>query len=135
MRGVTVEPPSDAQSADPGETVTYTLRITNTGNCADTFDLAVSGDAWNTIAPSSVGPLAPGAGTDVEVTVDVPQARGDMEPAKFTVSGPDKQAVGELAARLRKSRPPEPYKGKGVRYVGEYVRRKVGKAFAGTGGV
>ncbi|MHC4561933.1 MAG: 50S ribosomal protein L6 [Planctomycetota bacterium] len=69
------------------------------------------------------------------VTVDIqtPQARGDTEPAKFSVSGPDKQVVGEFAARLRKSRPPEPYKGKGVRYAGEYVRRKVGKAFA-TGG-
>jgi len=67
------------------------------------------------------------------VTVDIqtPQARGDTEPARFSVTGPDKQVVGEFAARLRKSRPPEPYKGKGVRYAGEYVRRKVGKAFAG----
>jgi len=69
------------------------------------------------------------------ITVDVqtPQARGDTDPAKFSVSGADKQAVGELAARLRKSRPPEPYKGKGVRYAGEQVRRKVGKAFASGG--
>ncbi|MHC4985022.1 MAG: 50S ribosomal protein L6 [Planctomycetota bacterium] len=69
------------------------------------------------------------------ITVDVqtPQARGDTDPAKFSVSGADKQAVGELAARLRKSRPPEPYKGKGVRYAGEQVRRKVGKAFASSG--
>jgi len=71
------------------------------------------------------------AGLSVEV--QTPQARGDSEPARFTVSGADKQAVGELAARLRKCRPPEPYKGKGVRYAGEYVRRKVGKAFGGTG--
>ncbi len=67
------------------------------------------------------------------VTVQTPQARGDTEPARFTVSGADKQAVGEFAARLRRVRPPEPYKGKGVRYAGEYVRRKVGKAFAGAG--
>ncbi|HET6429305.1 MAG TPA: 50S ribosomal protein L6 [Phycisphaerae bacterium] len=73
------------------------------------------------------------AGT--EVTVTAPQARGESEPARFTVSGPDKQAVGELAARLRKARPPEPYKGKGVRYADEHVRRKAGKAFAGAGGV
>lgn len=72
------------------------------------------------------------AGTMVEVIT--PQARGDVEPARFTVSGPDKQAVGEFAARVRKARPPEPYKGKGVRNVGERIRRKVGKAFAGTGG-
>jgi large subunit ribosomal protein L6 len=70
----------------------------------------------------------------LEVTIERPQARGDNEPAVFSVSGPDKQAVGELAARIRKTRPPEPYKGKGVRYAGEHVRRKVGKAFAGAGG-
>ena len=49
-------------------------------------------------------------------------------PTKFTVSGIDKQQVGEVAANLRKLRKPDPYKGKGVRYAGENVRRKVGKA-------
>lgn len=44
------------------------------------------------------------------------------------VSGVDKQVVGEIAAQIRKTRPPEPYKGKGIRYDGEYVRRKAGKA-------
>jgi large subunit ribosomal protein L6 len=72
------------------------------------------------------------AGVTVEVTT--PQARGDSEPARFTVKGADKQMVGEFAAEVRKTRKPEPYKGKGFRYVGEYVRRKVGKAFAGTAG-
>ncbi len=47
---------------------------------------------------------------------------------RFTVLGIDKQAVGEVAANIRKIRKPEPYKGKGVRYSGEHVRRKVGKA-------
>jgi len=45
-----------------------------------------------------------------------------------TVQGVDKELVGEIAARIRRQRPPEPYKGKGVRYEGEYVRRKAGKA-------
>jgi large subunit ribosomal protein L6 len=45
-----------------------------------------------------------------------------------TVSGIDKELVGEIAARIRRVRPPEPYKGKGVRYQKEYVRRKAGKA-------
>lgn len=49
-------------------------------------------------------------------------------PTKFTVSGIDKRQVGEIAAEIRKLRLPEPYKGKGVRYEGEQVRRKVGKA-------
>ncbi|MBN2583601.1 MAG: 50S ribosomal protein L6 [Planctomycetes bacterium] len=50
------------------------------------------------------------------------------------VKGCDKQAVGELAAEIRATRKPEPYLGKGIRYRGEVVRRKAGKAFAGTGG-
>jgi large subunit ribosomal protein L6 len=44
------------------------------------------------------------------------------------VSGIDKEQVGQVAADIRKIRPPEPYKGKGIRYAGEYVRRKAGKA-------
>ena len=49
-------------------------------------------------------------------------------PTRFTVKGIDKQLVGETAANIRKLRKPEPYKGKGVRYAGEHVRRKAGKA-------
>jgi large subunit ribosomal protein L6 len=49
------------------------------------------------------------------------------QPTEVVVRGIDKQLVGEMAARVRKSRPPEPYKGKGVRYAGEHVTRKVGK--------
>jgi large subunit ribosomal protein L6 len=48
-------------------------------------------------------------------------------PTQIVVRGIDKQLVGEIAARIRRSRPPEPYKGKGIRYAGEHVRRKVGK--------
>jgi large subunit ribosomal protein L6 len=49
------------------------------------------------------------------------------QPTQIVVRGISKQAVGEVAANIRKKRPPEPYKGKGVRYQGEYVARKVGK--------
>ena len=55
------------------------------------------------------------------ITIDVPA------PDKITVKGIDKQLVGEIAAIIRSKRPPEPYKGKGIRYVGEYVIRKEGK--------
>lgn len=48
-------------------------------------------------------------------------------PTQITVSGADKQLVGQVAAEIRKYRSPEPYKGKGVKYVGEYIRRKEGK--------
>jgi large subunit ribosomal protein L6 len=63
------------------------------------------------------------------VRLDAPEGI-DFEvpaPTQIIVRGIDKQAVGEIAARIRKFRPPEPYKGKGVRYAGEYVARKVGK--------
>lgn len=52
----------------------------------------------------------------------------------ITVSGIDKMLVGELAAKIRGAKPPEPYKGKGIRYVGERVRRKAGKAAKAVGG-
>lgn len=58
------------------------------------------------------------------ITFDVPQ------PNKIVVSGSDKEKVGAVAAEIRNLRPPEPYKGKGIRYEGEHVRRKVGKAGA-----
>jgi large subunit ribosomal protein L6 len=61
--------------------------------------------------------IEPPAGITFEVPV----------PTQVTVKGSDKQAVGEIAAKIRKVRPPEPYKGKGIRYEGERVRRKVGK--------
>ena len=54
-------------------------------------------------------------------------------PEKIVVRGIDKQAVGQMAARIGGVRPPEPYKGKGIRYEGEVVRRKAGKAFVSSG--
>ena len=60
------------------------------------------------------------------ITIAVPA------PNQVVVSGPDKQKVGQFASEVRGVRPPEPYKGKGIRYAGEYVRRKEGKA--GKGG-
>ena len=50
---------------------------------------------------------------------------------RIVISGPDKQKVGQFAAEVREKRPPEPYKGKGIRYLGEYVQRKEGKAGKG----
>jgi large subunit ribosomal protein L6 len=54
-------------------------------------------------------------------------------PTNIIISGIDKQLVGQVAAKLRSFRPPEPYKGKGVKYEGEYIRRKAGKAAATAG--
>ncbi len=62
------------------------------------------------------------------VSIDVDTKRG--KNTIIVVEGIDKQLVGQVAAKIRSLRPPEPYKGKGVRYVGEYVRRKAGKTAA-----
>ena len=58
------------------------------------------------------------------ISIDVPA------PNKVVISGPDKQKVGQFAAEVREKRPPEPYKGKGIKYVDETIRRKVGKTGA-----
>ena len=65
----------------------------------------------------------------VKVNIDVDATRGNEVPARFTLSAIDKRLLGQFAADIRKIRPPEPYKGKGIRYADEHVRRKVGKAF------
>lgn len=63
--------------------------------------------------------------------VMIPQTQGieiDTKENKITIFGPDKALVGEIAAKIRRVRPPEPYKGKGIKYLGEQIRRKAGKA-------
>ena len=65
----------------------------------------------------------------VKVNIEVEATRGNEVPAKFTLLAIDKRLLGQFAADIRKIRPPEPYKGKGIRYADEHVRRKVGKAF------
>ncbi|MEX2028693.1 MAG: 50S ribosomal protein L6 [Candidatus Curtissbacteria bacterium] len=58
----------------------------------------------------------------------------DAKENKIVVTGADKVVVGEMAARIRRVRPPEPYKGKGIKYFGEVIRRKAGKAVKAAGG-
>ncbi|MCX7839065.1 MAG: 50S ribosomal protein L6, partial [Anaerolineae bacterium] len=70
-------------------------------------------------------------GLSHQVTIEAPPGitfTVDKSQRVFTVEGIDKQLVGEIAARIRAVRPPEPYKGKGIRYQGEKIRRKAGKA-------
>jgi large subunit ribosomal protein L6 len=66
----------------------------------------------------------------VKVNIETAATRGNDVPARFTLSATDKRLLGQFAADIRRVRPPEPYKGKGIRYADEHVRRKVGKAFA-----
>ncbi len=71
-------------------------------------------------------------GIDIEVIY--PKSKEDKElVAEIVVKGVDKQQVGQVAAEIRAFKPPEPYKGKGIRYKGEYVRKKLGKRAIGAG--
>ena len=82
------------------------------------------------VVPKGPTQLEFSLGYSHSITVDAPEGvTFTVEgPTKFAVQGIDKQAVGEVAANIRKLRKPEPYKGKGIRYAGEQIRRKVGKA-------
>jgi large subunit ribosomal protein L6 len=76
------------------------------------------------------GDLEFALGYSHSITVKAPEGISFAveNPTRFAVQGIDKQLVGEVAANIRKLRKPDPYKGKGVRYAGEHIRRKVGKA-------
>jgi large subunit ribosomal protein L6 len=90
--------------------------------------LEISGTGYR-VVPKGQG-LEFSLGFSHPVQVDAPEGISfQVEgPTKFTVSGTDKQLVGEVAANIRKLRKPDPYKAKGIRYSGEQIRRKAGKA-------
>lgn len=91
--------------------------------------LEIQGVGWN--AQSGGNKITLNIGFCHPVVIDMPQGVTCESPTPTTIilKGADKQAVGHTAAVIRAVRPPEPYKGKGIRYEGEYVRRKSGKSF------
>jgi len=91
--------------------------------------LEIQGVGWNAKAQGKTLVLNIGFCHPVEIAMPEGISVECEKPTSIEVSGADKQVVGQVAARIRKTRPPEPYKGKGIRYVGEYVRRKAGKSF------
>jgi large subunit ribosomal protein L6 len=93
-----------------------------------TKTLEIVGVGYRVTARGSAIELALGFSHPVLIEAPEGITFGVESPTRFSVSGIDKQKVGEIAANLRKIRKPDPYKGKGVRYQGEVVRRKVGKA-------
>jgi large subunit ribosomal protein L6 len=90
--------------------------------------LEISGTGYRVVAKGNG--LEFSLGYSHPVIIDAPEGItfAVESPTKFSVAGIDKQQVGEVAAKLRKLRKPDPYKGKGVRYSGEVIRRKAGKA-------
>lgn len=91
--------------------------------------LEIVGVGWNAKAQGDKVVLNVGFCHDVPVAMPKDVKVETPNPTSIVLTGPDKQVVGQVAAKIRAVRPPEPYKGKGVRYEGEYVRRKAGKSF------
>ena len=91
--------------------------------------LEIVGVGWNAQAQGKQVVLNIGFCHQVNVPLPDGITAECPNPTTIVLKGIDKQAVGQLAAKIRKIRPPEPYKGKGIRYEGEYVRRKAGKSF------
>ncbi|MBN1171648.1 MAG: 50S ribosomal protein L6 [Micromonosporaceae bacterium] len=90
--------------------------------------LEISGTGYRVTAKGASLEFALGFSHPVTVEAPAGITFAVEKPTLFHISGIDKQLVGEVAANIRKIRPPEPYKGKGVRYQGEVIRRKAGKA-------
>ena len=90
--------------------------------------LEINGTGYRVVAKGKDLEFALGFSHPVNVVAPAGITFSVERPTQFTVTGIDKQLVGEVAANIRKIRPPEPYKGKGVKYQGEVIRRKAGKA-------
>ena len=90
--------------------------------------LEITGTGYRVVAKGQGLEFALGFSHPVEIDPPSGIAFNVETPTRFSVEGIDKQQVGEVAAKLRKLRKPDPYKGKGVRYEGEVIRRKAGKA-------
>lgn len=127
---VIVSRPDDEASSKSLHGLTRTLIANNVHGVSTGFSksLEIIGTGYRAAAKGSNIELA--LGFSHPVVVEAPKGitftvEGNN---KIIISGVDKQAVGETAANIRKLRKPEPYKGKGIRYEGEFVRRKAGKA-------
>lgn len=94
--------------------------------------LELTGVGYRAQASGNMITLSVGYSHPVKITAD-PSIAFTVEENVITVAGVDKTLVGDMAAKIRAVRPPEPYKGKGIKYQGEYIRRKVGKAAKAVG--
>lgn len=91
--------------------------------------LAIEGIGYQARMDKKTIVLTVGYANSIELTPPEGVAVELTDPTNIVVRGADKQKVGQFAAEIRQARPPEPYKGKGIRYTNEYVRRKEGKSF------
>ena len=122
--------PDDSRTARSLHGLTRTLLANMVTGVSEGFskNLEIVGVGYRAILKGSDLELQLGFSHPVVVSAEPGITFEVPAPTKITVRGIDKQLVGQVAADIRKWRKPEPYKGKGVRYEGEYVRRKLGKA-------
>ncbi len=127
---VTVTRPDDERESRSLHGLTRSLIANMVTGVTEGYEkrLEIVGTGYRVVAKGTTLEFALGFSHPVVVTPPDGIAFAVETPTRFSVSGIDKQAVGEIAANIRKLRKPDPYKGKGVRYAGEQVRRKVGKA-------
>ena len=127
--GILVEPRSKSQAARSlwGMTRTQILNILT--GVSEGFEKKLNINGVGYRAQMKGTDLSLALGFSHDVVYEVPQGISVVcpKPTEIVVSGIDKQAVGQVAAEIRKYRPPEPYKGKGVKYSDEYIFRKEGK--------
>lgn len=129
---IVVERPSEAKNHKSLHGLTRTLIANMVTGVSEGYkkELEINGVGYRAAKQGNKMVLNLGYSHQVEVeeiegiTIDVPQ------PNQIIISGADKQKVGQFAANVREKRPPEPYKGKGIKYVEEHIRRKEGKAGA-----
>jgi large subunit ribosomal protein L6 len=122
--------PDDERESRSLHGLTRTLLANMVTGVTDGYEkkLEIVGTGYRVTAKGSDLEFALGFSHPVVVTPPAGITFAVEAPTRFSVAGIDKQQVGEVAANIRKLRKPDPYKGKGVRYAGEQVRRKVGKA-------
>jgi large subunit ribosomal protein L6 len=122
--------PNDERTSRSLHGLTRTLVANMVGGVTEgyTKKLEIVGTGYRVIAKGTDLEFALGFSHPVVIPAPEGISFAVETPTRFSVSGIDKQQVGEVAAKLRKLRKPDPYKGKGVRYEGEVIRRKAGKA-------
>ena len=127
---ITVTRPDDARESRSLHGLTRSLLANMVTGVTQGFEkrLEIVGTGYRVQARGSALEFALGFSHPVVVNAPDGITFAVESATRFSVAGIDKQAVGEVAANIRKLRRPDPYKGKGVRYAGEQIRRKVGKA-------
>ena len=126
---LSLTPRSDTQRARAMWGLSRTLVANMVTGVTEGFEktLELQGVGYRAAMKGSALSLQLGFSHDVDIKAPAGITFATPKQTEIKISGVDKQAVGEIAAKIRKIRPPEPYKGKGVRYAGENVRRKEGK--------